>query len=101
MPYADVNDLHMYYEELGQAQAPALVLLHGAGGTADDPIGGLVALAPSFAEAFRVFLVEHRGHGRTDNPAGFMTFEQMGDDIAAFIEQLELGPVHIAGISDG
>ena len=44
---------------------------------------------------------EHRGHGRTDNPAGFQTFDQMGDDIAALIELIELGPVHVAGISDG
>lgn len=101
MPYANVNDLTMYYEELGSPAGQPLILLHGAGGTADDPIGGWAALAQSFAEQFRVLLVEHRGHGRTDNPAGFMTFGQMGDDIATFAEQLGLEPAHIAGISDG
>ncbi len=101
MPYAKVNDLRMYYEELGSADGQPLILLHGAGGTADDPIGGWAGLAPSFAEQFRVLLVEHRGHGRTDNPAGFMTFEQMGDDVAALVEQLGLEAVHIGGISDG
>jgi pimeloyl-ACP methyl ester carboxylesterase len=101
MPYARLTDLNMYYEELGSAAAPALILLHGAGGSADDPVGGWAALAPTFADAFHVYLVEHRGHGRTDNPAAFMTFELIGDDIAAFAEQLNLGPVHLAGISDG
>jgi pimeloyl-ACP methyl ester carboxylesterase len=101
MPYAHVNDLTMYYEELGSPDGQPLILLHGAGGTADDPVGGWAALAPSFAERFRVYLIEHRGHGRTDNPAGFMTFEQIGDDIAELVEQLGLAPVHIAGISDG
>jgi pimeloyl-ACP methyl ester carboxylesterase len=101
MPHARVNDLSMYYEDLGPRDAPPLILLHGAGGSADDPVGGWAALAPSFAEAFHVYLVEHRGHGRTDNPAAFMTFEQIGDDIATFAEQLDLGRVHIAGISDG
>lgn len=101
MPYAQVRDLKLYYEELGPPEAQPLILLHGAGGTVDDPAGGWAGLAPSFAERFRVFLVEHRGHGRTDNPAGFMTFEQLGDDVAALVEQLGLAPVHIAGISDG
>ncbi len=101
MPCARVNDLNMYYEELGPRDAPALILLHGAGGSADDPVGGWAALAPSFADAFRVYLIEHRGHGRTNNPAAFMTFEQIGDDVAAFAAQLELGRVHVAGISDG
>jgi pimeloyl-ACP methyl ester carboxylesterase len=101
MPYAVITDLEMYYEELGSTEAPPLVLLHGAGGTADDPEGGWANLAPCFAERFRVFLIEHRGHGRTDNPAGFMTFEQIADDVAAFAEQNGLGAVHLAGISDG
>ena len=30
-----------------------------------------------------------------------MTFEQLGDDLNALIEHLGLGPVHLAGISDG
>jgi len=101
MPYADVNNLRMYYQELGRPDGEPLLLLHGAGGTADDPIGGWAALAPSFAEHFRVVLVEHRGHGRTDNPAGFLTFEQIGDDVAALVGRLGLEAVHVAGISDG
>jgi pimeloyl-ACP methyl ester carboxylesterase len=101
MPYAQIGDMAMYYEELGSADATPLVLLHGAGGTVDDPMGGWADLAPSFAERYRVLSVEHRGHGRTNNPAGFMTFELIGDDVASLVAQLGLPPVHIAGISDG
>ena len=101
MPYATVGDLTLYYEELGPPDGVPLVLLHGAGGTIDDPMGGWAGLAPSFAETYRLVLVEHRGHGRTDNPAGVMTFEQMGDDLAGLVAQLGLGSVHVAGISDG
>jgi pimeloyl-ACP methyl ester carboxylesterase len=101
MPYARVHDLELYYEESGNESGPPLVLLHGAGGTIDDPAGGWAGLAPSFAEEYRVIAVEHRGHGRTANPAGFMSFEQLGDDIAGLIEQLGIGPAHVAGISDG
>jgi pimeloyl-ACP methyl ester carboxylesterase len=101
MPYAQVRDLSMYYEELGPAEGQPLILLHGAGGTSDDPVGGWAGLAPLLAERFHVYCIEHRGHGRTNNPAGYMTFEQIGDDIAEFVEQLGLAPAHIAGISDG
>lgn len=101
MPYLQVNDLTLYYEELGPLDGPPLVLLHGAGGTIDDPVGGWAGLAPSFAERYRIVLVEHRGHGRTDNPAGVMTFEQMGDDVAELVARLDVGSVHLAGISDG
>lgn len=101
MPYAEVNDLALYYEALGPDDGRPLVLLHGAGGTVDDPVGGWAGLAPSFAERYRLVLVEHRGHGRTANPAGFMSFEQLGDDVAALVGELGLGAVHVAGISDG
>ena len=101
MPYGRVNDLDLYYEESGVQGGEPLVLLHGAGGTIDDPAGGLAGLMPSFAEELRVVAVEHRGHGRTSNPANFLSFEQLGDDIAALSDELALGPAHVAGISDG
>lgn len=101
MPYVDFADLHMYYEELGQPTGPPVVFLHGGGGTASDPVAGWAGLFPRVVDRFRVIAVDHRGHGRTTNPAGFQTFDQLGDDIASFLTQLEVGPAHVAGISDG
>lgn len=101
MPYAELRDLRMYYEEHGVGTGPPVVLLHGAGGTVDDPVGGWAALVPALAGRFRLVVVEHRGHGRTVNPTGFMTFDQMGDDLAALVGRLGLAPAHLAGISDG
>ena len=101
MGYVDVGPMRMFYDEQGPADAPPLVLLHGGMGVATDPLYGWAGLAPSFAEQFHLVLVDHRGHGRTANPAGWMTFEQLGDDLNALIEHLGLGPVHLAGISDG
>jgi pimeloyl-ACP methyl ester carboxylesterase len=101
MPYAHVDELQMYYEASGLPEGVPLVLLHGAGGTIDDPAAGWAALTPSLAEAFRVIAVEHRGHGRTNNPAESMTFEQIADDVAELARQLGLAAAHIAGISDG
>jgi pimeloyl-ACP methyl ester carboxylesterase len=101
VPSVRLNDLSLYFEELGPPEAAPVVLLHGAGATIDDPVGGWAGLAASFAERFHLVLVEHRGHGRTDNPAGSMTFEQVGDDVAALLGHLGLPSAHVAGISDG
>ena len=101
MPYVQINDMQLYYEEIGPPDAQPLLLMHGGGSALDDPGGGWVDLAPSFAEHYRVILMDHRGHGRTDNPAGDLTYAMLGDDTAAFIERYGRGPVHLAGMSDG
>jgi pimeloyl-ACP methyl ester carboxylesterase len=99
VPYAEVRDLRMYYEETGAGEP--LVLLHGATGTLEMPSAGWGGLAPALAERQRAIQVEHRGHGRTDNPAGWLSYEQIAEDIAALIEHLGLAPAHVAGVSDG
>lgn len=101
MPYAAVNDIRLYYEELGPIDAVPLVLMHGGTGSIDDPAAGWADLAPSFAASYRVVLVEHRGHGRTDNPAGRITYAQLADDLCAFLGGQGLAPAHLAGVSDG
>jgi pimeloyl-ACP methyl ester carboxylesterase len=53
------------------------------------------------AEHYRTFHVEQRGHGRTNNPAGKLSYGQMADDAAKFIKQLGIAPAHVAGMSDG
>lgn len=99
VPYVDVNDIHLYYEEMGSG--PPFVLMHGASSAIDDPVYSWANLMPSFAERYRVFHLEHRGHGRTNNPAGRITYELLADDLGAFIGRLGLGPAHIGGVSDG
>jgi pimeloyl-ACP methyl ester carboxylesterase len=100
MSYAEVNDIRLYYEEQGQGEP--LLLLHGALGAVDPAVtSGWSALRPSLAARYRTFALEHRGHGRTNNPASRLSYAQMASDIAAFVEQLALAPVHLAGFSDG
>ena len=101
MAFVDVGPMRMYYDRRGPREAETLVLLHGGGGDATDTVGGWAGLADRFAEHFDVVLPDHRGHGRTANPDGWMSFTQMGDDLNALLEHLDAGPVHLAGISDG
>lgn len=100
MPYAEVNDIRMYYEEEGEGEP--LILLHGGLGSVDPAVrSGWSALRPALAARYRTFSLELRGHGRTDNPAGRLSRELIADDVARFIERLDLAPAHVAGVSLG
>ncbi|ALO12431.1 Alpha/beta hydrolase fold protein [Streptomyces venezuelae] len=101
MAFVHVNDVKLYYEESGASDATPLVLMHGGSGSLDDAEAGWSALIPAFAEHYRVLALEHRGHGRTDNPAGHLSYDLLAADLRAFVDTLELGPVHFAGVSDG
>ncbi len=79
---------------------PLVILLHGAMGSVDLPQSGWLELMPKFAEQFKVIHLEYRGHGRTNNPSGLLTFELIANDVSTFIELLG-GRCHIAGVSDG
>src|SRR5262245_53911806 len=98
VPYAEVNGIKMYYEEHGHGEP--LLLLHGALGSLDSRSGWAMLLSV-LSSRYRTITVEHRGHGRTNNPAGRLTYALIADDIAALVEQLDLGRAHLAGVSDG
>lgn len=101
MPYIDLDDIRLYYEAQGDPAAPPLILLHGASGAIDLPASGWSNHMPAFAEKYYAIHLEHRGHGRTNNPAGKIRYEMIAVDVVDFIEALALGPAHIAGVSDG
>jgi pimeloyl-ACP methyl ester carboxylesterase len=95
MPYAQVNDLDMYYEIHGDG--PPLILLHGAYMTIDM----MGPLLPGLAETRRVIAVELQGHGRTADVDRPMTYEQFADDTAALARHLGLEPADLVGYSMG
>lgn len=101
MPFLRINDIDLYYEESGDRSAQPLILMHGGMCAIDDPEGGWVDLAPSLRAHFHVFEIEHRAHGRTNNPADETTYTMIAADLAAFLTELELAPAHLAGMSDG
>ena len=95
MPYAPVNDLQMYYEVHGVG--PPLILLHGAYMTA----GAFGPLLPGLAEIRHVVVPEMQGHGRTADADRPITYEQMADDTAGLVRQLEIEQADIVGYSMG
>ena len=97
MPTAQQTPLPMWYDERGHGDP--LVALHPGGAGVDSR-----ALAPNLAalaEHFRVYAPEQRGHGRTGDADGPVTFELMAQDTISFIETVIGRPVCLLGYSDG
>ncbi len=96
MPYADVNGLHLYFEEYGEG--PLLVLLHGGLLTIQLSFG--VAI-PVLAEHHRVIAVELQGHGRTADIDRPMSFDRLADDVVGLLDHLGLERADVMGFSLG
>jgi pimeloyl-ACP methyl ester carboxylesterase len=84
-----------WYEQRGWGEP--LVLLHP--GMADA--GAFAPNADALADRFHVYLPERRGHGRTPDRDGPITYEGMARDTADFIETIVREPAHLLGCSDG
>ncbi len=93
--YIQANGLDIYYEEHGQGNP--LLLIHGGLLTGNSWKPYLTA----FAEHYRVITPDSRGHGRTANPSGKMSYRLLADDTAALAQALDLHKPLIFGYSDG
>jgi pimeloyl-ACP methyl ester carboxylesterase len=84
-----------WYEQRGEGDS--LVLLHPgmADARAFDP--NIDALAGRF----HVYTPERRGHGRTPDVDGPITYEGMARDTIDFVEGVVGEPAHLLGCSDG
>ena len=89
------NGLNIYYEEHGQGKP--LILIHGGALTGKSWQPYLT----EFAEHFRVIVPDSRGHGRTDNATGSMSFGLLADDVVELSKALDLQKPLIYGYSDG
>jgi pimeloyl-ACP methyl ester carboxylesterase len=93
--YVQLGYVETYYEAHGDGEP--LLLLHPGGVDARAFAPNLGALAARF----RVLTPERRGHGRTADVDGPISYDLMADDTIAFLEAGAGGPAHLVGCSDG
>jgi pimeloyl-ACP methyl ester carboxylesterase len=88
---AEVNGITLHYVRGGSG--PALLLVHGFPQDWYEWRGVMSRLATSFT----VIAVDLRGVGRSDAPREGYDAATMAEDLHQLAEQLQLGPVYIAG----
>lgn len=97
--YVNVNGMKMYYEihgEGGRNTLP-LVVLHGA----YMNIPSMGAIIPELAKTHKVYALELQGHGRTTDIDRPITYQNLADDVATFMDALGLKRADVFGYSMG
>lgn len=90
-----VNGMQMYYEVSGAGDP--LVVLHGA----YMNIPSMGAIIPMLAKTHKVYAVELQGHGRTTDIDRPITYQNLADDVAAFMDAVGLQKADVFGYSMG
>ena len=91
----EVNGLQMYYEVSGQGDP--LIVLHGA----YMNIPSMGEIIPRLAETHQLYALEMQGHGRTNDIDRPITYPNLADDVASFMDAVGLERADVLGYSMG
>lgn len=94
--YSKVNGINMYYEIYGRGKP--LVLIHGGGSTIQTSFGRVI---PLLSKHRKLICVELQAHGRTEDRAWGLSFEQDADDVFTLLKKLGIYKADFFGFSNG
>ncbi|MXQ10196.1 3-oxoadipate enol-lactonase [Microvirga makkahensis] len=97
MAFIRANGIVLHYQAIGRADAPVLVFNNSLG--SDFRIWQ--AVAPAFADRFRVLLYDKRGHGLSDTSPAPYRMDDHTDDLLALLDRLGIGSAALVGLSVG
>ena len=95
MPFAQCNDVRLYYETVGEGDP--LLFIHGLGSSSRD----WDLQTGFFSTGYRTTAVDLRGHGRSDKPPGPYGIPLFAADTFRLLEALGIENPHVVGISMG
>ena len=93
--YAPVSGLNMYYEVSGKGEP--LIVLHGA----YMNIPSMGEIIPKLANTHKVYAIEFQGHGRTNDIDRPITYPNLAEDVAVFMDAVGLKKADVFGYSMG
>lgn len=93
----DLGEVRMNHVRVGKSDTPALLLIPGQ----SESWWGYEAVLPLLAEHFEAFAVDLRGQGRSTWTPGRYTLDNMGNDLARFIDLVIGRPTVVSGLSSG
>ena len=88
-------DIKHFYVEKGQGEP--LILLHGNG----ESCAYFERQMDPFSARYHVYALDTRGHGKTPRGERPFTIRQFAKDLLGFLDQRQIGRVHLLGFSDG
>lgn len=100
MPTQEVNGVRLHYEDVGRGSP--VVLLHNAFGTGRSVFNEMIEYLAE--RGHRVLAPDARGYGGSRPPARDFPpdyYRRDMADVAALLAALDMGPVHVVGLSDG
>ena len=95
--YVERKDARLWYAAYGNSAKPAVLLLHGGGGSSDH----WSHLVRDLMRDYYVIVFDCRGQGRSTNKAATISYEQMAEDAIAVLDKLLLRRASVVGWSDG
>ncbi len=93
--YVDVNGMKMHYEVSGEGYP--LIVLPGA----YMDIITMGKIIPMLAETHQVYALEFQGHGHTEDIDRPITYENLADDVAEFMNAIGIEKADVFGYSMG
>ncbi len=95
MPFLDISELYLWYEDAGPRDAPVVLLVHGAGGSLKE----WDALAAALAGEFRVVRLDLPGRGEPPAPADTAVFEfdRLAALLAELLDALDIERAYLCG----
>lgn len=97
MPQIDTNGGRLHYRLDGPTEGPVLVLSHSVGTSLQMWRPQIEALK----SRVRILSYDTRGHGSSGVPAGEYAVDDLGRDLVALLDHLELSRVSLCGLSLG
>ncbi len=91
----EINGMQIYYEVSGEGDP--LIVLHGA----YMNIPSMGEIIPRLARTHKVYALELQGHGRTTDIDRPITYPNLADDVAAFMNAVDLKKADVFGYSMG
>lgn len=97
--YASVEGGRIYYQVYGDlnSEKTPLLVLHGSFMTTD----AMAPIVQAFAASRPVIAFDARGHGRTGDLPGGLTYNQLADDAAGVLNALRVRSADVLGYSMG
>ncbi|MHB1022936.1 MAG: 3-oxoadipate enol-lactonase [Acidobacteriaceae bacterium] len=97
MALLQLDEVQLHYELRGQADNPVLVLSNSLG----TNLTMWAPQLPELAQHFQLLRYDGRGHGKSSVPPGPYCMDQLGSDVVALLDHLNIDRASFCGISMG